>query len=337
MRGRNGEADGWRLAFWLWGLGLLLVFLFCVSMCVGRYAITPRDVAGFFLGEEIPDTARRVILYLRIPRTLLAVLIGAALPVSGAIYQSAFHNRLVSPDLLGVSSGASVGACFAILLGLPGMLVSALSFAAGLVTVALTVLAARLLGSRGNVVLLLSGIAIGGLMSSLVGLLKYLADDEMKLAEMTYWILGDISGADMSDVRLMCVVAGAGCTAAVVLSWKLNIISLGPREAKSLGVNYRVTMGLLIVIATVLTAGAVSVSGTIGWVGLVIPNIVRLLVGSDNRRVIPVSVFSGACMMVLVDMLARSLSPNEIPLSVVTGIIGTPLFLWSVFRSRREY
>lgn len=336
MRERDEKAQGRGLTLLLCGLGVLLVLLFGVSMCVGRYAVAPRDVARFFLGLEIPDTAERVILHLRIPRTLLAVLIGAALPVSGAIYQSAFYNRLVSPDLLGVSSGASVGACYAILLGLPGVFISIFSFAAGLLTVGLTVLTAWLLGNRGSVVLLLSGIATGGLMSSLVGLLKYLADDEMKLAEMTYWMLGDLSGANMDDVWLMCVIVGLGCTAAVALSWKLNIISLGPREAKSLGVNYNAVMGLLIVVATVLTAGAVSVSGTVGWVGLVIPNIVRLLVGSDNRKVISVSMFSGACMMVLVDMLARSLSPSEVPLSVVTGIIGTPLFLWSVFRCREE-
>lgn len=320
----------------LCGLGFLLFFLFCLSMCVGRYYISPKDVAGFFSGREIPDLSARVIANLRIPRTLLAALIGAALPVSGAIYQSAFNNKLVSPDLLGVSSGAGVGACFAILLGMSDIFISMFSFATGFAAVALTVFIARVFGNRSNVILLLSGIAVGGMMSSLIGLLKYLADDEMKLSEMTYWLLGDISGAAMNDVWIMLPITAIFCSVAVVLSWRLNILSLGPREAKSLGVNYNITMIVLIVTATILTAGAVSVSGTISWVGLVIPNIVRLFLGSDNRKVISVSILGGACMMVLVDMLARSLAPSEIPLSVITGILGTPLFLWSVYKHRKE-
>ena len=173
-------------------------------------------------------------------------------------------------------------------------------------------------------------------MSSFIGLLKYLADDEMKLAEMTYWLLGDISGATMSDVLVMLPITVISSVVAILLAWRLNVLSLGKKEARALGVNYKATMALLIVVATLLTAGAVSVSGTIGWVGLVIPNIVRLFVGSDNRKVIPVSLLGGAAYMMIVDMLARSLAPNEIPLSVITGIIGTPLFLLSIFKRRKE-
>lgn len=336
MRNTDHKKDRGRLAALLCVLGGILLLLFGVSMCVGRYSIPPGDVFGYFLGRDIPDMSARVIFYLRIPRTLLAALIGAALSVSGAIYQSAFNNKLVSPDLLGVSSGAGVGACFAILLGLSGVLVSVFSFAAGAVAVVLSVLIARAFKNSSNAILLLSGIAVGGLMSSLIGLLKYLADDEMMLSEMTYWLLGDISGAVMGDVWVMLPITVIFCGIAVILSWRLNIISLGAKEARSLGVNYKAVMAALIISATVLTAGAVSVSGTVGWVGLVIPNIVRLFLGSDNRRVISVSMLGGACFMVAVDMLARSLAPNEIPLSVITGILGTPLFLWSVFKRRKE-
>ena len=317
-------------------LSVATVLLFFVSMCVGRYSVSVADVAKFFTGQAIPDISERVIVYLRIPRTLLSILVGCALAVSGAVYQSAFNNKLVSPDLLGVSSGSSVGACFAILLGLSGVLISLFSFIMGFVAVALTVLIAKIFKNKSTVVLLLAGIAVGGLMSSGVGLMKYLADDEMKLAEMTYWLLGDLSGATMKEVYIMLGVVVVSCTVIILLSWRVNIISLGAKEAKSLGVNYKANMAVLIVCATLLTASAVSVSGTIGWIGLVIPNVVRLIVGSDNKKVLPVSMLAGAVFMIIVDMLARSLAPNEIPLSVITGIIGTPVFIYAIFKRRKE-
>ena len=317
-------------------LSVLIVILFFVSMSVGRYRIPFADVIKYFTGQTVPELSARVIAYLRLPRTLLAALVGCALAVSGAIYQSAFNNKLVSPDLLGVSSGASVGACFAILLGLSGVLISLFSFAMGFIAVILTVLIAKIFKNKSNVVLLLSGIAVGGLMSSGVGLMKYLADDEMKLAEMTYWLLGDLSGTTMKEVWIMLPIVVASCVVTVLTSWRVNIVSLGAKESKALGINYNANMGILIGIATLLTAGAVSVSGTIGWIGLVIPNVVRLIVGSDNKKVLPLSMLSGAAFMIIVDMLARTLAPNEIPLSVITGIIGTPLFIYAIFKRRKE-
>ena len=317
-------------------LSLLTVVLFFVSMCVGRYGIPFGDVVKYFTGQAIPEMSSRVITYLRLPRTILAVLVGCALAVSGAIYQSVFNNKLVSPDLLGVSSGASVGACFAILLGLSGALISIFSFALGFITVIITVLIAKIFQNKSNVVLLLSGIAVGGLMSSGIGLMKYLADDEMKLAEMTFWLLGDLSGTTMKEVWIMLAIVVPSCIVAILMSWRLNIVSLGAKDSKSLGVNYKANVGILIAVATILTAGAVSMSGTIGWVGLVIPNVIRLLVGSDNRRVLPISILFGAAFMIVVDMLARSLAPNEIPLSVITGIIGTPLFIYAIFKRRKD-
>lgn len=317
-------------------LSALIVILFFVSMSVGRYRIPFSDVIKYFTGQAIPELSTRVIAYLRLPRTLLAALVGCALAVSGVIYQSAFNNKLISPDLLGVSSGASVGACFAILLGLSGVLISLFSFAMGFIAVILTVLIAKIFKNKSNVVLLLSGIAVGGLMSSGVGLMKYLADDEMKLAEMTYWLLGDLSGTTMKEVWIMLPIVVVSCIVTVLTSWRVNIVSLGAKESKALGINYKANMGILIGIATLLTAGAVSVSGTIGWIGLVIPNVVRLIVGSDNKKVLPLSMLSGAAFMIIVDMLARTLAPNEIPLSVITGIIGTPLFIYAIFKRRKE-
>lgn len=325
-----------RMIFLDVGLCVLLVILFFVSMCVGRYAVSLSDIWRFFTGRHIPDISKRIIVYLRIPRTLIALLIGAALSVSGAIYQSAFNNKLVSPDLLGVSSGASVGACIAILLSMSSIIISLFAFLFGLLAVAITLLVAKTIKSRSNIVLLLSGIAVGGLMSSLIGLIKYLADNDMKLAEMTYWLLGDISGTTINDFYVFLPIVVVGCVVAFIFSWRLNIVSLGAKEAKSLGVNYGVTMSVFILIATVMTAGSVAIGGTIGWIGLVIPNIVRLLLGSDNRKVLPVSMLGGACFMIVVDMLARTLAPNEIPLSVITGILGTPLFIISIVKRRKD-
>ena len=317
-------------------LSALTVVLFFVSMFVGRFKIPFADVVKYFTGQTLPEISERVITYLRLPRTLLAALVGCALATSGTIYQSAFNNKLVSPDLLGVSSGASVGACFAILLGLSGALISVFSFALGFITVILTVLVAKIFKNKSNVVLLLSGIAVGGLMSSGIGLMKYLADDEMKLAEMTYWLLGDLSGATMKEVFVMLPIVAISCVVTILMSWRVNIVSLGEKESKTLGINYKANMGILIAIATLLTAGAVSVSGSIGWIGLVIPNVIRLIVGSDNKKVLPLSMLLGAAFMIIVDMLARTLAPNEIPLSVITGIIGTPLFIYAIFKRRKE-
>ena len=317
-------------------LSVLLIVTFFISMCVGRYGVSIGEVFKFFTGQKIDQTSYNVMLYLRLPRTLIAVLVGIALTLSGAIYQSAFNNRLVSPDLLGVSSGASVGACFAILLGFSTALISVFAFIVGAVTVVITLLIAKAFKNKTNVILILSGLAVGGVMSSLVGLIKYLADNEMKLAEMTFWLLGDLSKVTMDDFYVILPVVAVCSIIAILLSWRLNIISLGPKEAKSLGVNYKINFVLLIAVATILTAISVSVAGTIGWIGLVIPNITRLLIGSNNKKLIPISMLIGAIFMVIVDMLSRSLAPNEIPLSVITGILGTPLFIFAIYKRRKE-
>lgn len=332
----NNKKENQKFNILLVVLSVLLVIMFFTSMCVGRYGVSFVDVFKFFTGQQIDQTSYNVMLYLRLPRTLIAVLVGIALTLSGAIYQSSFNNRLVSPDLLGVSSGASVGACFAILLGFSTAMISAFAFVFGFITVFITLLIAKAFKNKSNVILILAGLAVGGVMSSLVGLIKYLADNEMKLAEMTFWLLGDLSKVKMEDFYVLLPVVVVCSVITIVLSWRLNIISLGQKEAKSLGVNYKVTFVLLIVVATILTAISVSVAGTIGWIGLVIPNITRLLIGSNNKKLIPISMLIGAIFMVIVDMLARSLAPNEIPLSVITGILGTPLFIFAIYKRRKE-
>ena len=324
--------------FWLIVASLLssTVLLFFLAMFFGRYHIPAGDVIAYFTGSPILETSSRVIEYLRVPRILMAALVGAALAISGAIYQGIFNNKLVSPDLLGVSSGAGVGACLGILLGLSPLFINIYAFVTGFAAVMLSIVISKAFHNKSNVILLLSGIAVGGLMSSLIGLMKYLADNEMKLAEMTFWLLGDLSQTSISEVLPMFLLLAIFGAIVLILAWNANIISMGERESRALGVNYRTTIMVLIISATALTAGAVSVSGTIGWIGLVIPNIVRLIVGSDNRSVFPISALIGASFLIMVDTLARTLSPNEIPLSVITGIIGTPLFLYAIYKKRRD-
>ena len=327
-----------RLKFWIiiGILSLCLLLSFLLSMCIGRYAVSFGDTFRFLFGQHIDDISFKVLLNLRLPRTLVAICVGCSLALSGTIYQSIFNNRLVSPDLLGVSSGASVGACFGILVGFSTGLVSLFAFICGFITVLLTMLISKAFRNKSNLIIILCGLAVGGLMSSLVGLMKYLADNEMKLAEMTFWLLGDLSKTNIYDFWVTLPVTTIGAAIAIILSWRLNIISLGRKESKALGVKYNLMTTTMIIVATVLTAVSVSISGTIGWIGLVIPNLVRLLVGSDNRKVVPVSMLFGAVFMVICDMLARSIAPNEIPLSVITGIIGTPLFLLSIFKRRKD-
>lgn len=314
--------------------GLLLAVLLSIS--VGRYGFFIKETFQYIFGQNMDEMTFKVIHNLRVPRTLVAICVGSALALSGTIYQSLFNNKLVSPDILGVSSGASVGACLGILVGFSTGLISLFAFIFGFITVLLTLAISKAFKNKSNLILILCGLAIGGLMSSLVGLMKYLADNEMKLAEMTFWLLGDLSKVTIKDFWVIFPVTILGIIISIVLSWNLNIVSLGKKESRALGVNYSVITIVMIIVATTLTAVSVSISGTIGWIGLVIPNLVRLLIGSDNKKVVPISILLGAIFMVVCDMLARSIAPNEIPLSVITGIIGTPLFLFSIFKRRRE-
>lgn len=317
-------------------LAVCLLLSFILSMSIGRYAVPLSDTFKYLFGQKIDEMSFKVLNNLRLPRTLVAICVGCALALSGTIYQSIFNNKLVSPDILGVSSGASAGACFGILVGFSTGLVSLFAFVCGFITVLLTLLISKAFKNKSNLIIILCGLAVGGLMSSLVGLMKYLADNEMKLAEMTFWLLGDLSKVTINNFWVILPVTVVGIIISLIFSWRLNIISLGRKESKALGVNYNVTTIIMIIVATVLTAVSVSISGTIGWIGLVIPNLIRLLIGSDNKKVVPVSMLLGAVFMVICDMLARSITPNEIPLSVITGVIGTPLFLFSIFKRRKD-
>lgn len=313
-------------------LVVLLVVVFFIALCAGRYSIRVTEVVRilassvFDVTQTWDDRAYGVIFTLRLPRTIGAVLVGAALSLAGAAYQGVFKNPLVSPDLLGVSSGACVGAAIAILLGMNSLGVQTLAFAVGIGAVTLTMLIPRLFRSSSMMMLVLSGVIVRGMMDSVVGIIKYIADPETQLADITYWTLGSLVKVLSSDLFAIAPVIAAGCLMILMLSWRINILSLGEQEARALGVHVGFVRGVVILCSTLLTASAVCVCGTIGWVGLVIPHLSRITIGQDNTKSIPVSLLMGAIFMVAIDTLARVLTSLELPLSILTGIIGAPFY-----------
>lgn len=322
-------------------LSVVLIAGIMLAVCVGKYPVTPLQSARILLCELFgkssteSDMAVNVVLRLRLPRVLSGVVVGAALSLSGAVYQGIFKNPLVSPDFLGVSGGACVGAAIAILMSLSVAFIQLFSFAGGLIAVLLTVSIPALMRNRSNIMLVLSGIIVGAAMSSVLGFIKFAADPETQLAEITYWTMGSFS--NISAARLLSVLPVMLAPAAVMLliSWWVDVLSVGENEARTLGANVRLVRGISIVCATLMTAGSVCVAGTIGWVGLVVPHFGRMLSGYNSRRSFPVSALVGAVFMLIVDTLTRLVGVSEMPVSILTGLIGAPFYIWLLRKQRQ--
>ena len=314
-----------------------LVTVFALALMLGRYSIRIDDFFNaIFTNNPDLNTQRSIIVNLRLPRTIMAVFVGIGLSLSGLLYQETFRNKLVSPDLLGVSTGASVGAAFAIVLGLSSALISVFAFLMGLLTVFATVMISKLFRNGSSTILLLSGIIVGGFMSAILSMIKYFSNDITTLASITYWLMGSFESADMKrDYILMGVVIV--CTIVLLsISHPINLVNQGKAEAQTKGINYNFYRTLVIVISTILTAISVCFCGTISWIGLVIPHIVRLLAGRDAKRTIPLCVTFGGTFMVLVDIFSRTFTDSEIPLSAVTGLLGTVIFVVILIIKRRK-
>lgn len=313
---------------------LLMVLLTLVALFCGRITLTPSEFLTALVKPAANPALSNIIYTIRMPRVIGALLIGGGLATAGCAFQSIFYNPLVSPDILGVSYGAAVGAATAILIGGDIWLTQLLAFVGGLVAVSLTLLIARLLRQRGTLILVLAGIVVSGFMQALIGLLKYVADPDSQLQSIVYWQLGSLAKVDFSNIMavLPMLVAGAGLL--MFLRWHLTILSLGDLIASTQGINIRCERLLLIFAGTILTAGTVCLSGNIGWVGLVIPHMARALIGDDDRLALPLSAIFGAIFLLFVDTLARSLSAGEIPLSILTGFIGAPLFIYILLKKR---
>ena len=311
---------------------LLFIIVFFLALMVGRYNITFSNFfKALFTDDTNVQTDRSVIFTLRLPRTIVAALTGIALSLSGLLYQETFQNKLTSPDLLGVSNGAGVGAALAIVIGLSTALISVLAFVVGVLTVVATVVIAKFFRNGSSTILLLSGIIVGGLMSSFLSLIKYFAGNEVKLASITYWLMGSFANAKMETVYILLPIVAVSTIFLLSISWRINIVALGREEAQTKGLNYTFYRYLIIGIATLLTASTVAFSGTISWIGLVIPHIVRLIVGRNTRKTIPLCVTFGGLFMVVVDILSRTFTSEEIPLSAVTSLFGTIIFVIILF------
>ena len=321
-------------------LFLVLIILVIACLCVGKYSISPGECLHILWGKLTGmepawnGMDEKLLMGVRFPRTMATVIVGAALALSGAVYQGIFKNPLVSPDFLGVSSGACIGAAVAILLSMSSGMIQIFAFFGGILAVSLTVFIPKAMRSDSNIMLVLAGIIVSGAMTSILGFIKYIADPETQLAAITYWQLGSFAYVDNGTVLSVLPLSAAAAAIILAMAWWINILSLGEQEAQSLGVNVSLLRGVCIVCSTVLTAGAVCISGTIGWVGLVIPHFGRMLIGSDNRALLPACCFIGGIFMLVVDTVTRIIGPAEMPVSILTGIIGAPFFAWLLYRQR---
>ena len=323
---------------------LALIIIVGIAFSVGRYPIIVGDllrVVWAWLGgapHDLDPTIETVVLQIRGPRVIAALLVGASLAAAGAAYQNLFRNPLVSPDILGVSSGAAVGAVLGIFLSLGIVAIQSMALAGGLAAVALVYVVARAVrGHDPLLVLVLAGVVLGSLLGAFVALMKYLADPYNQLPAITFWLLGSLASVDPRDLWIAGPLMLAGLLPLWLLRWRINVLSLDDEEARALGVATVRIRVAVIVGATLMTSAAVAISGVIGWIGLVIPHFARLLTGPDFSRLLPVSVLLGAGFLVAVDTLARSIANVEVPLGVLTAFIGTPLFLWQLATARRGW
>ncbi|WP_240610773.1 FecCD family ABC transporter permease [Ammonifex thiophilus] len=325
------------------GLAVLLVGVFFLSFFLGPYPVPPLLLLKVLLAQvwSLPHTwsptVEIVVLLVRLPRIVAAVLAGAALSVAGAAYQGMFRNPLVSPDILGVSAGACFGAALAIYLSWGFLAIEVSSFSWGLLAVLLACLAASRVRHDPVLALVLSGILVGTLFSSALALIKYLADPYDQLPAITFWLMGGLGRVTLPQLKWMIAPVLLGVLPLFLLRWRLNVLSLGEEEARALGLNTAGLRLLVVFCSTLATAATVAVSGMIGWVGLVIPHLARILVGPDYRRLLPASLLLGSSYLLLVDDLARSLSVAEIPLSILTSLVGAPFFFWLLLHTRRGW
>ena len=312
-----------------------LLGLTMIALTVGRYPLGAIEVMNLLWAKisgpasELPTASEAIVFDLRGPRVIAAILVGAALSAAGAVYQNMFRNPLVSPDILGVSSGAALGAILAIFFALPIIAVQGFAFAGGLVAVALVYFIGNAVRGHDPILaLILTGVVVGTMLGSCIALMKYLADPYNQLPAMTFWLMGSLSSISPADLWVALPLVLLGLLPIFLLRWRMNLLSLSDDEARALGVNVSRLRLIIVTCATLITAAAVAISGIIGWIGLLIPHAARLLVGPEFARLLPLSMVLGAGYLLAVDTLARTLAAIEIPPGVLTALIGTPLFLW---------
>lgn len=309
-----------------------------ICLCFGRMNVPVGEVLTALRTALTGGSAANVqnysiVINLRLPRILMAIIVGAGLTCAGNTFQSLFSNPLATPDILGVTSGTCVGAILAIILSCSILETQLIALVFGLISVCFTLKVAGKSDGRSMVYLVLAGTIASSLFNALGSLLKYTADPQDKLPEITYWLLGSFTSASYQKILIGCPLIVAGIII-YLLRWRLNILSLSDDEARASGINIKQTRMLFIVASTLVTASAVSMCGQVGWIGLLIPHASRMLVGSNNRYVVPVSLSLGASFMILIDTLSRTISIIELPLSILTAIIGAPAFISLLNKTR---
>ena len=318
-------------------LGAVLLLLAFAALLIGPVGLAPGQVVSALIGRG-GEQASIVVWNIRLPRVAGACLVGAALASAGATYQALFRNPLVSPDILGVSAGAGLGAVAGIFLALPVALIQLSAFAGGLLAVALVMaVAAAVRGADRVLTLVLTGVVIGALAGAATSLLKVLADPYDQLPAITFWLLGSLASVTAADIAPALPAVLLGLVPLILLRWRVNVLSMGDEEARALGVEAGRTRALAICAATLVTASVTAVAGVVGWVGLVIPHIARMLVGPGFGRLLPTSALIGAGYMLLVDTAARTIAATEVPLGILTAVIGAPVFVWLLASGRRGW
>lgn len=306
------------------------VLLWLISLFIGKYDLTLAQVLAILqvgYGHSI-DAKATVIWEVRMPRAIVALLVGGALAVSGGALQGIFRNPLVDSGMLGVSAGAGFGACLAIILFQNTGIIYLSAFGFGLLAVFLSSLTGRIYQNATNISIVLGGVIISSIFTSLIAFTKYLADPYRELPAITFWLMGSLATVDYQDLFFCLGPIAVGVTGIMLLRWKINVISIGDKEARSLGVNVDGCRLLVIVFTALATAGAVCVCGSIGWIGLIIPHIARMLMGNDNRKILPICFSLGACFLLIVDDLARLLTGGEMPIGILTALIGGPFYIY---------
>ena len=332
-----------KLPFWAVMLILLgcLILACILSTTLGRYPISLKELWGITL-SKLPfthvepfwtKTQEALFLNHRVPRILLSCMVGCCLSTAGACYQGVFQNPMAAPDILGASSGAALGASLAIILGYINFVINGFAFVFSLGTVALVIFVGN--RARGNRVvgLILAGVMISSLVSSCSSFIKLIADTEDQLPAITYWLMGSFNGADMDEIKLAAIPMVIGLVPIFALRWKINILSLGDEEARTLGINARRLRLIIIVCSALITAASVAVSGIIGWVGLVIPHMARRMVGNDYKKLIPATMLFGATFMLLVDNICRNVWATDLPIGILTSFVGAPFFIYLITKA----
>lgn len=305
-----------------------------LSLFVGRYSLSVTDVVNAVFRPSLASgTVLTIVRQLRLPRAVAAAFVGASLSVSGAAFQGVFRNPLVNSGILGVSNGAGFGACLAIVFLGGGVFTYVTSFAFAVFAVVLSAFTGRIAGTTTSVTLILGGTVVSAFFAALVSVMKYIADPYSQLPGITYWFMGSFASINYGHLTAI-IPMSIGILLVFLSRWKINVLSMGDREASALGLDVKKLKMIVIGGATLCTASAVCISGTIGWVGLIIPHICRMISGSNNRNLIPMSISLGACFMVVMDVISRSLVSSEIPIGILCALIGTPFFAYLLKKTK---